>query len=40
VDGHERIKLLFGPYCPPPLKPGDRTHCQFRDTLVIITSWS
>ena len=36
----DRVRLLFGPYRPPPLKRGDRTHCHYRDILVIITSWS
>jgi hypothetical protein len=40
VTDHDHVRLLFGPYRPPPLKRGDRTHCHYRDTLVIITSWS
>jgi hypothetical protein len=36
----ERVKLLFDPYIAPALKHGDRTTCLFRDTTVIITSWT
>jgi len=32
--------LLFGPYRPPALRRGDRTHCLVRDALVVVTSWS
>jgi hypothetical protein len=31
---------LNGPYTPPPLRKGDRTHCLLRDCDVVITSWS
>jgi hypothetical protein len=34
------VQLLFGPYTPPPLKKGERTHCLYRDALVVVTSWS
>jgi hypothetical protein len=36
----ERIRLLFGPFKAPPLKRGDQAVCLFRDTTVIITSWT
>ena len=35
-----KCQLLFGPYTPPNLKVGDRAVCLFRDTDVIITSWT
>jgi hypothetical protein len=40
VTDRERVKLLFGPYNPPPLKRGDHTTCLFRDCLVIVTRWT
>jgi hypothetical protein len=36
----ENAKLLFGPYEPPPLGKGGRTHCLYRDALVVVTNWS
>jgi hypothetical protein len=36
----ERVRLLFGPYRPPPLRVGDRTVCLFHDFEVIITGWT
>jgi hypothetical protein len=33
-------KLLFGPYRPPSVKPGDRVLCLFRDRDVIITGFT
>jgi hypothetical protein len=36
----EKIRLLFGPYKPPPLKRGDRTYCLYRDRAVVIRTWS
>jgi hypothetical protein len=33
-------KLLHGPYNPPALRRGDRTQCLYRDTEVVITSWT
>jgi hypothetical protein len=36
----EKCKLLFGPYEPPPLRKGERTHCLYRDALVVVTNWS
>jgi hypothetical protein len=36
----DRLQLLFGPYQAPPLKRGDRTHCLYRDGLVIVTGWT
>jgi hypothetical protein len=36
----ERVKLLFGPYKPPPIKRGDRAFCLYRDRLVVVTGWS
>jgi hypothetical protein len=35
-----RVKLIAGPYTPPPLKRGDVATCLFRDGDVIITNWS
>ena len=40
MTNRDRLRLLFGPYKAPPLKPGDRTTCLYRDTSVIITSWT
>jgi hypothetical protein len=40
VNQRERVKLLHGPYTPPPLKRGDRATCLLRDCDVIITGWS
>src|SRR5262249_56768178 len=31
---------LFGPYTAPPLKRGDKTTCLFRDSDVVVTSWT
>jgi hypothetical protein len=39
-EQREQIKLLFGPYNPPALQKGDRDYCLFRDTDVVVTSWS
>ena len=36
----DHVKLLRGPYEPPPLKKGDRAFCLFRDADVIVTSWT
>src|SRR5262245_55077795 len=36
----DRVKLLHGPYTPPPLRRGDRATCLFRDCDVIVTGWS
>jgi hypothetical protein len=36
----ERVKLLFGPYLPPALPPGDRAFCLLRDCDVVVTSWT
>ena len=33
----EKVRLLFGPYRPPPLKRGDRAFCLFRGALVVVT---
>jgi len=33
-------RLLAGPYHPPALFRGDRAFCLFRDTYVVITSWT
>src|SRR5437667_312818 len=35
-----RVQLLFAPYQPPPLKRSDRAFCQYRDCLVVVTSWT
>jgi hypothetical protein len=40
VTHRDRLRLLFGLYQSPPLKRGDRTTCLYRDTLVIVTSWT
>ena len=39
TDPH-RIKLLVGPYRAPPLKPGERAFCLFRDCDALVTSWT
>jgi hypothetical protein len=36
----DRVKLLFGPYQPPRLERGDRAYCLYRDTIVVVTSWT
>ena len=36
----DRVKLLSGPYRPPPLTKGDRAACLYRDADVIVTAWS
>ena len=36
----KKVKLLFAPYHPPPLRMGDRTVYLARDCDVVITSWS
>ncbi len=36
----DRVKLLYGPYTAPPLKPGDRATCLYRDCDVVVTSWT
>src|SRR5688572_10634782 len=33
-------RLLFGPYTPPALAPGDRSHCLYRGRLCVVTGWS
>jgi hypothetical protein len=40
VGSPDTVRLLHGPYTPPALKPGDRSHCHLRDATVVITSWS
>jgi hypothetical protein len=35
-----RYKLLFGPYKPPPFKPGDVAFCYIRDYPVVVIGWS
>jgi hypothetical protein len=40
VTHRERVRLLFGPYRPPPLKRGDRAFCLLRDWDVVVTSWT
>jgi hypothetical protein len=35
----DRVKLLFGPYTPPPLRKGDRASCLYRDADVVVTGW-
>jgi hypothetical protein len=36
----DKVKLLFGPYTPPPLRKGDRATCLYRDCDVVVTGWS
>ena len=36
----EKVRLLFGPYTPPPLRRGERSVCLYRDADFIVTSWS
>jgi hypothetical protein len=38
--GNGKFDLLFGPYRPPDVQPGDRTWCLLRDCLVVVTRWS
>jgi hypothetical protein len=38
--GGGKFDLLFGPYQPPDLEPGDRTWCLLRDCQVVVTRWS
>jgi hypothetical protein len=40
MDQSDHFKLLHGPYRAPALKRGDRATCLYRDTDVIVTSWS
>jgi hypothetical protein len=40
MNQRDRVKLLSGPYHPPPLKRRDRAFCLFRDTDVVVTSWT
>jgi hypothetical protein len=35
----DKVRLLFGPYTPPPLHSGYKTYCYLRGP-VVITSWS
>src|SRR4051794_34410080 len=36
----DQVRLLHGPYRPPPLRRGDRAACLFRDGDVVVTGWS
>jgi len=36
----QRVKLLFGPYQAPALRVGDRDVCLYKDSQVVVTSWS
>ncbi len=36
----DHVRLLYGPYKPPALKPGDRALCLYRDAEVVIYDWS
>lgn len=36
----DKTVLLFGPYQPPSLKPGDVTSCLYRDRDVMVFGWS
>lgn len=40
MTDRERVRLLFGPYRPPPLQRGQQATCLFRDSDVVITDWS
>jgi hypothetical protein len=40
MNARDRVKLLFGPYDPPPLRKGDRASCLFLDTDVVVTGWT
>jgi HAMP domain-containing protein len=40
MNHHDRIRLLFGPYQAPPLRPGARAFCFARDCDVVVTSWT
>jgi hypothetical protein len=40
MKDRERVKLLFGPYCPPRLRRGDRAICLFKDCDVTVTGWT
>ena len=40
MNDADRVRLLHGPYAPPPLRKGDRAHCLLRDCTVVITSWT
>jgi hypothetical protein len=40
LNDPDRVKLLFGPYQAPRLQRGDRAHCLYRDTIVVVTSWT
>jgi hypothetical protein len=31
----DKVRLLFGPYEPPPLRKGDRASCLYRDADVV-----
>jgi hypothetical protein len=39
-DATDTTALLAGPYKPPALYKGDRAFCLYRDTDMIITSWT
>src|SRR5205823_1296559 len=36
----DHVRLLHGPYEAPALKKGDRATCLYRDSTVVVTSWS
>jgi hypothetical protein len=36
----DRHLLLHGPYCPPPLRTGDKATSLYRDCDVVVTSWT
>jgi hypothetical protein len=36
----DRTRLLHGPYIAPPLHRGDHAVCLYRDSEVVVTSWS
>jgi hypothetical protein len=40
VPDPDKVKLLFGPYKPPPLKRGDVAFCYIRDYPVVVIGWS
>jgi hypothetical protein len=40
VNDRDHVRLLHGPYAPPPLRKGDHAFCLLRDCVVVVTSWT
>jgi hypothetical protein len=40
MTDREKVKLLFGPYRRPKLKPGDKAMCLYRDAEIVVTRWT